>query len=88
MLGLLQKPVLVISQKEGKKQYSSPVNSYLNGIGTADSEITPLKRGRIKINGAWWFARSVNGLVIQRGQKVNVIGREYQTLLIELSQYA
>lgn len=88
MLSLLQELVLAIFHKEDDNKHPSPVNSYLVGIGIADSEITPLKRGRIKLNGAWWSARSVDGLIIQRGQTVNVIGRENQTLLIELSQYA
>lgn len=88
MLSLLQELFLAILHKKNGIKYSSPVNSYLVGIGIAESEITPLKRGRIKLNGARWFARSTNGLIIQRGQKVNVVGRESQTLLIELSEYA
>lgn len=88
MLGLLKRLVLAILHKENDIKYSSPVNSYLVGIGIAESEITPLKRGRIKLNGARWSARSTNGLIIQKGQKVNVVDRESQTLLIELSEYA
>ncbi|MGD1856650.1 MAG: NfeD family protein [Leptolyngbyaceae cyanobacterium] len=70
-----------------RNSHSSPTDSYLNGVGTAAAEITPLKKGRIKLHGSWWFALSNSNVVIRPGQRVRITGRHHQILLIELSQY-
>lgn len=70
------------------KSRVSPANRYLESIGTADTKITSCERGRIRLNGSWWFALSNSNITIYPGQKVRVTSRQNQTLLVELSQYS
>ena len=74
--------------KEFQASHSSPVNSYLEGVGIADSKITSHKRGRIRLHGSWWFALSNSNITIRPGQKVRVTGRQNHTLMVELSPYS
>lgn len=73
--------------KRFQKTRLSPTKSYLEGIGTADTEITSYKRGRVSLNGAWWNALSNSNMTIYPGQKVRVTSRQSNILLVELSPY-
>ncbi|MEM7065270.1 MAG: NfeD family protein [Cyanobacteria bacterium P01_B01_bin.77] len=88
VLTFLSKIALETCFKGFRKSHVSPVNSYLEGVGVAYAEITSWKRGRIKINGSLWFARSNSNMTILPGQKVRVTGRQSNTLLVELSRYS
>ena len=86
-LAALRNLSLELFSRRRQKAYSSPTNRYLDSIGTADTEITSFKRGRIRINGSWWFALSNSNMIIYPGQKVRITDRQGHTLLVELSQY-
>ncbi|WP_228015730.1 NfeD family protein [Leptolyngbya ectocarpi] len=88
VLTLLSKIVLETYFKGFQRSHISPVNSYLGGVGVAYAEITSWKRGRIRLNGSWWFARSNSNMTILPGQKVRATGRQSNTLLVELSRYS
>lgn len=88
VLPLLSKIALESCLKGFQKSHVSPVNSYLDGVGIAHAEITSWKKGRISLNGSWWFARSNSNMTIRPGQKVRVTGRQSNTLLVELSRYS
>ncbi|NEZ59626.1 hypothetical protein DXZ20_29085 [Leptolyngbyaceae cyanobacterium CCMR0081] len=86
VLNLLIKVLLETWFKRLRQSHPSPTNSYLEGVGTADTEITPCKRGRVRLNGSWWSALSNSNMTIHPGQKVRVTSRQSHTLLVELSQ--
>ena len=86
-LAALRNLSLELFSRRRQKAYSSPTNRYLDSIGTADTEITSFKRGRIRINGSWWSALSNSNMIIYPGQKVRITERQGHTLLVELSQY-
>ena len=83
---LLSKLTLESSFKGFQKSHLSPTETYLNGVGTAHTEITSCKRGRIRLYGSWWFALSNSNMTIHPGQKVRVKSRQNQTLLVEVSR--
>ena len=87
VLTLRSKLVIEFWLKRFRRSRTSPTNSYLEGVGTADTEITFCKRGRVRLNGSWWSALSNSNMTIYPGQKVRVTSRQSQTLLVELSQY-
>ena len=66
---------------------SSPTNSYLEGVGTADTEITSCKRGRVRLHGSWCSALSISNMTIHPGLKVRGTSRQSHILLVELSRY-
>jgi len=70
-----------------RKAHWPPTYSYLDGVGTADTEITSCKRGRVRLHGSWWSALSNSNMTIHPGQKVRVTSRQSHILLVELSQY-
>lgn len=76
------------SSRRLRKPYASPTDSYLNSIGIAAAEITSSQRGRVKLHGSWWFALSNSNVIIKPGQRVRITGRQYQTLMIELSHHS
>lgn len=87
VLTLLSKLVLEYWFQGFQKTRLSPANSYLEGVGTADTKITSCTRGRIRLHGSWWSALSNSNITIYPGQKVRVTSRQSHTLLVELSQY-
>lgn len=88
VLTLLSKIALETCFKGFQRTHASPVNSYLEGVGVAYAEITSWKKGRVRLNGALWFARSDSNMTILPGQKVRVTARQGNTLLVELSRYS
>lgn len=87
VLNSLSKLFVEFSSKKHQHAYVSPVNSYLESVGVAETEIASCKRGRIRLNGSLWYALSNCNVTIRPGQKVCVTGRQGQTLLVELSRY-
>lgn len=87
VLTLLTRIVVESWLKRLRESRLSPAKSYLEGIGTADTEITSYKRGRVMLNGSWWTALSNSNMTIHPGQKVRVMSRQSNTLLVELSPY-
>ena len=88
VLTLLVKFLIDVWLKRFRYSRPSPTYSYLQGIGTANTEITSCKRGRVKLNGSWWTALSNSNMTIHPGQKVRVTSRQDNTLLVELAPYS
>ena len=67
------------------EQTSLSVNvmSYLRSTGVVELPIRIGKKGRIRLCGVYWFARSDNSRIIAIGENVRVVGREGNTLVIE-----
>ena len=62
---------------------SGNVMSYLESIGVVESPIRIGKRGRVRLCGVYWFARSSSDRIIAIDENIKVIGREGNTLLVE-----
>ena len=54
-------------------------------IATVEEEISPLKRGRVRFQGSFWFAQCQKKATFQIGEKVRIIGRNGITLLVDFS---
>ena len=54
------------------------------GNSIVTEQICPDRRGRVKFRGSWWFAQCVTGINVSPGVRVNVIGRNEMTLLVEM----
>lgn len=54
-----------------------------DGIATVDCAIYPQNRGRVYFRGSWWFAKCDRELVFVPGDRVQVIGVEEITLLVQ-----
>ncbi len=52
------------------------------GTAIVQRAIAPTKRGRVKFQGTYWFARCLDGQVFNPGMSVQVVGREELTLLV------
>jgi membrane-bound ClpP family serine protease len=45
--------------------------------------IEPFRPGRIRFQGSWWSARCKGNMTLLPGERVNVVGRQNITLLVE-----
>ena len=61
---------------------SGNVMSYLESVGIVESPIRIGKRGRIRLCGVYWFARSTSDRIIAIDENIKVIGREGNTLIV------
>jgi membrane protein implicated in regulation of membrane protease activity len=52
-------------------------------IATVDTVISPQQNGRIRFQGTWWPARSLQATAFEPNEKVRVIGRDNITILVE-----
>lgn len=50
---------------------------------TVVKAIEPFRTGQIRFQGSWWSARCQRDIVLQPGERVNVVGRQNITLLVE-----
>ena len=66
------------------KQSSPSVNvmSYWESVGTVESPIRIHKKGRIRLCGVYWFARSDSDRIIAIDEEVRVVAREGVTLIV------
>lgn len=62
---------------------SANVMSYWESVGTVESPIRIRKKGRIRLCGVYWFARSNSDRIIAIDEEVRVVAREGITLIVE-----
>lgn len=67
------------------KQMAPSVNvmSYLDSVGVVESPIRIGKKGRVRLCGVYWFARSSSDRIIAIGETVKVASRYGNTLNVE-----
>ncbi|MEM7065978.1 MAG: NfeD family protein [Cyanobacteria bacterium P01_B01_bin.77] len=67
------------------KQTTPSVNvmSYLDSVGVVESPIRIGKKGRVRLCGVYWFARSNSDRIIAIGETIKVISRYGTTLNVE-----
>lgn len=53
------------------------------GVAIVDCEICPHQRGRVYFRAGWWLAKCDREIVFSPGDKVQVIGIEEITLLVQ-----
>ncbi|MDB9314234.1 NfeD family protein [Spirulina sp. CS-785/01] len=56
------------------------------GEAIVEQTIIPFQRGRVKFRGSWWFAQCLHDIALPPGERVNVVGRNSITLLVEPAQ--
>lgn len=79
---LLRKFLDVDSMASNQTSPSPNVMSYLDSTGVVESPIRIGKKGRIRLCGVYWFARSHSDRIIAIDEHVRVVSREGLTLIV------
>lgn len=71
-------PLSMVSRKS-KNSFSSYPNS---SSGMVEFTIVGGKKGKVKVDGVWWSAKSMTGSTIKKGQRIRVVDRVGITLIV------